>query len=173
MRKNSNKSFLVYFCFMAGILFLHFSAFDALASENAWKPEYDLILKWVNFFIVIVLIVRFTAKPLMDLLKGRNKYKSDELSSLETEKKKISGELGNTIKMINEKKTLFAETEENIIKQAEKIKTEKIREAELESEQILEKAKQEAEKGIKQASEKLRAEVVNEVFDNLPGAKQE
>jgi F-type H+-transporting ATPase subunit b len=158
---------------MVGALFLHFSAFNAFASENAFWHEYDLVLKWVNFFIVIVLIVKFAGKPLMDFFKGRNKVKVIEISRLEAEKEKISGEFGETLMIINEKKTLLADAENNISSQGESIKAEIIREAGIESELILEKAKQEAEKEIKQATENLRTEVINEVFDKLPGAKQD
>jgi len=152
-------------CLMAGTLFLHFTALDAFAAENAFWHEYDLVLKWVNFFIVIVLIVKFTAKPLMDFFKRRKKEKAADISRLEAEKENISGELANTIKMIDEKKALLADTEDNITRQGEILKAGIIKEAGIESELILEKAKQEAEKEIKQATEKLRTEVMNEVND--------
>lgn len=109
----------------------------------------------------------------MDFFKGRNKVKVIEISRLEAEKEKISGEFGETLMIINEKKTLLADAENNISSQGESIKAEIIREAGIESELILEKAKQEAEKEIKQATENLRTEVINEVFDKLPGAKQD
>jgi F0F1-type ATP synthase membrane subunit b/b' len=150
---------------MSGTLFLHFTALYAFASENAFWYEYDLVLKLVNFFIVIVLIVKFAAKPFMDFLKRRNKIKSLELSSLETEKEKISGEIGETLMIINEKKSLLANTEKNIARQGKSIKAGIIHEAGIDSELILEKAKREAEKEIKQATEKLRTEVMNEVND--------
>ncbi len=135
--------------------------------------ESDSPIVWVNFLIVVLLLAKFAAKPFMDFLKGRNKVKSPELSRLETEKEIISGEIEKTIKTINEKKSLLSDTEENITRQGEIIKAGIIKEAGIESKLILEKAKQEAEKEIKQATEKLRTEVVNEVFDNLPGAKQD
>lgn len=131
------------------------------------------LIVWVNFLIVVLLLAKFAVKPFMDFIKGRKKVKSLELSRLETEKEKISGEIGETLMIINEKKTLLADTENNIARQGEIIKAGIIKEAGIESELILEKAKQEAEKEIKRATEKLRTEVTDEVFDKLPGAKQE
>jgi len=135
--------------------------------------ESDSLIVWVNLLIVVLLLAKFATKPFMDFLKGRKKIKQPELSLLETEKEKISSELEKTIRIINEKKSLLADTEENIIRQGERLKAGIIKEAGTESELILEKAKQKAEKKIKQATEKLRTEVVNEVLDNLPGANQD
>ena len=133
--------------------------------------ELESIIVWVNLLIVILLLAKFTAKPFMDFLKSRKKVKSPELSSLETEKEKISGELDKTMRTINEKKSLLADTEENITRQGEILKAGIIKEAEIESKLILEKAKQEAEKEIKQATEKLRSEVINEVLDKVSATK--
>lgn len=133
----------------------------------------DSIIVWVNLLIVVLLLLKFAVKPLMDFIKNRKKVIPSELSRLETEKEKISGEIDKTMTIINEKKNFIADAEENIARKREIIKAGIIKEAELESELILEKAKQEAEKEIKQASEKLRAQIVNEVLDNLPGAKRD
>jgi len=135
--------------------------------------KFDSVIIWANLIILILLLVKFAVKPFMDFLKGRKNQKSADLSSLESEKKKISGEIVNTIKMINEKKTLLAETEENILRQGDTIKAGIIREAAVESAQILEKATRGAEKNVKDAAEKLRAEVINEIFDKQPGDKKD
>ncbi|MDQ1331265.1 MAG: hypothetical protein QG578_1533 [Thermodesulfobacteriota bacterium] len=133
----------------------------------------DSIIMWVNLLIVVLLLLKFAVIPLMDFIKNRKKVIPSELSRLENEKEKISGEIDKTMTIINEKKNFIADAEENIARKCEIIKAGIIKEAELESELILEKAKQEAEKEIKQASEKLRAQIVNEVLDNLPGAKRD
>jgi F-type H+-transporting ATPase subunit b len=111
----------------------------------------DSIIVWVNLLIVILLLAKFAVKPFMDFIKSRKKATSSELSRLETEKEKISGEIEKTMTIINEKKTFIANAEENIARKGEIIKAGIIKEAEFESELLLEKAIQEAEKGIKQA----------------------
>jgi F0F1-type ATP synthase membrane subunit b/b' len=130
--------------------------------------KFDSVIIWANILILILLLVKFAAKPFIDFIKGRKRQSSDELSRLETEKKKISGELGNTIRMITEKKALFAETEKNIIREAEKIQSGKIREAGIESAQILEKSARKTEQEVRTAAEKLRADVINEMLEKLP-----
>jgi len=135
--------------------------------------ETESIIFLVNIIIVFLLLAKFAAKPLMDFFKGRNKVKCLELSRLEAEKEKISGEIGKTLMTINDKITLLSDTEKNIIREGEIIKAEIIKEAGIESELILLKAKQEAEKEIKQAIEKLRTEVMNQIFDKIPDAKQD
>ncbi len=130
--------------------------------------KFDSVIIWANILILILLLVKFAAKPFVDFIKGRKRQSSDELSRLETEKNKISGELGNAIRMITEKKALFAETEKNIIREAEKIQSGKIREAGIESGQILEKSARKTEQEVMVAAEKLRADVINEMLEKLP-----
>lgn len=127
--------------------------------------ETDSIIVWVNFIIVLLLLAKFAARPLSDFIKGCKKPASLELSKLEAEKEKISGAIEKTMKSINEKKNLLAETESNIARQAESIKAGIIKEACIESELILEKAKQDAEKDIRLVTGKLRTEVMDEILN--------
>jgi len=121
--------------------------------------KFDSVIIWANILILILLLVKFAAKPFVDFIKGRKRQSSDELSRLETEKNKISGELGNAIRLI---------TEKNIIREAEKIQSGKIREAGIESGQILEKSARKTEQEVMVAAEKLRADVINEMLEKLP-----
>jgi F0F1-type ATP synthase membrane subunit b/b' len=133
----------------------------------------DSVLFWVNLLVVILLILKFAAKPFMDLLRGRGKEKAADLSRLEAEKKKLYEEIAKTNKMIDEKKAIIVDSEEDIIKKGETIKAGIIREAGIESDKIIEKAVREAEQKAKEAAEKLRAEVINEIFDKQPGNKKD
>jgi len=163
--KNGNKFFHFYFCFIAGTLFLHCSAFDAFASENAWKPEYDLVLRWVNFFIVIFLIVKFAGKPLMDFFRVRKEKISGELRHLEAEREIISVKIKEAMKTLDESETRLAGLKENIVKQGESKKAEIINKAGEESIIIIEKAKLNAEKQLFEAKEKLRADIIEQAIE--------
>ncbi len=165
MIKNGNKIFLFCFCFMVGTLFLHFSAFAAFASEKAWKPEYDLVLRWVNFFIVIFLIVKFAGKPLMDFFRGRKEKISGELRRLEAEREIISGKIKETIKILDESETRLAGLKENIVKQGESEKAEIINKAGEESIMIIEKAKRNTENQLQKAKEQLRTDMINQALE--------
>jgi len=163
--KNCRKYFLFCFCFTAATLFLHFSAFNAFASENTWRPTYDLVLKWVNFFIMVFLIVKFGGKPLMDFLKGRKEQISSELRHLETEREIISVKINEAMKTLDESETRFAQIKENIVKQGEAKKAEIISEASKESIMLIEKAKQSAEYQLLKAKEKLRTDMIDQAFE--------
>jgi F0F1-type ATP synthase membrane subunit b/b' len=140
--------------------------------SKGFKMELDSVIIWVNLLIVVLLLVKFTAKPLMDFFKRRKKDKAADISHLEAEKEKISEEVANTIKMIDEKKALLADTEDNIIKQGKEIKAGIIREAETESIQILDKAARETEQEVEAAAEKLRNDVINEIFNKQQTTKK-
>ena len=169
--KKSYKFFLFCFCLVTVTLFLHFSSFDASASENRWRPEYDSVLKWVNFFIVIFLIVKFAGKPLMDFLRGRKEEISSELRHLETEREIISVKIKEAMKTLDERKTSFARLEENITRQGESKKSEIISKAGEESIMIIEKAKRNAEIQLFKEKEKLRADMTDQTLEIPPGKK--
>ena len=51
--KHLDKIGGILFCLIAIGLSLHFSGHDVLAAEKSsnWRPTYDLILRWINFFM--------------------------------------------------------------------------------------------------------------------------
>ncbi|MBW2198188.1 MAG: hypothetical protein JRF58_10145 [Deltaproteobacteria bacterium] len=63
--KYMNKVIGVFCCFMAVVLSLHFLGHDAFAAEKSsnWRPMYDLILRYINFGIIVFLMAKKKSWP--------------------------------------------------------------------------------------------------------------
>lgn len=124
----------------------------------------DFAILWANILILLLLFAKFAAKPLIAFLKGRKKKQSKELANLEMKKETILGEIKDINKTLNEKQAGLESTKEHIIKQAEKKLFDNIKEAENESNLILERAKQKTENRIMHETEKFYKEIRSEIL---------
>ena len=48
---------------------------EALGAETSvnWRPTYDIVMRWLNFGILIVLFFRYARKPLVAFLNGQSR----------------------------------------------------------------------------------------------------
>lgn len=123
----------------------------------------DSALLWANIVILLLLFVKFGAKPLIDLLKGRKKKLSEEFESLKIKRNTLIGEIKEINKTLHEKQSGLKASRENNIQEAEQKLFETIKEAKHESDLILDKAKQETETRILNETQKLYSEIRSEL----------
>ena len=86
---------------------LFLAASEVLAAENAssWRPTYDLVLMWVNFGIIVFIIVKYARKPLVNFLKGQKEEVDRKLTRLKKKKKKARLKSGQpTISLMRAKR---------------------------------------------------------------------
>ena len=69
------------FLYMAAgaVVILVFAAAPASASSGEWRPVYDEVMLWVNFFILAFIIVKYGRKPLMNFLNGQKDEIADQI----------------------------------------------------------------------------------------------
>ena len=59
---------------MGAIIILLWMATSVGAAETAaWRPTYDLVMRWVNFLILVIIIVKYMRKPLGDFIAGKQR----------------------------------------------------------------------------------------------------
>ena len=165
--KCANKIVLVFCYIIAGILSLHFVGHEAFAAEKAssWRPIYDLILRWINFGIIVFLVVKYAKTPLMNFLRGQKEKLAREIKRLENKQQGISANIEETLKTIDESEVRFAELKERIVRQGEKKKEAIIQTAQKQSKMMLEDAKRRIDTHFIQAKNKFRAEMVDRAID--------
>lgn len=134
--------------------------------SNLMKNFSDSVILFANLLILFLLFLKFAAKPLIDLFTGRKKKQSEEFENLETQKEKLLSEIKDINKTLNEKQSLLENAGKNMIKQAEKKKSEIIKEAEYESDLILNMAKRKTNDRILHETQKLYAEIRSEILPN-------
>lgn len=165
--KHMGKTAGIIFCLMALFLSLHFLGHDALAAEKSsgWRPIYDLILRWINFFIIVFVIVKYAKAPVMNFLRGQKDKVAQEIAQLENEKEAVRVKIQETLKTVEESEERFAELKNRIIQQGEKKKTEIIESAQNQSKLMLEDAKRRVDTHFQQAKNEFRAELIDRAMD--------
>ena len=162
-----NKIVLIFCYIIAGILSLHFLGHEAFAAEKAssWRPIYDLILRWINFGIIVFLLVKYAKTPLMNFLRGQKEKLAREIKRLENKQQGISANIEETLKTIDESEVRFAELKERVVRQGEKKKEAIIQTAQKQSKMMLEDAKRRIDTYFIQAKNKFRAEMIDRAID--------
>lgn len=162
-----NKIVLIFCYIIAGILSLHFLGHEAFAAEkvSSWRPIYDLILRWINFGIIVFLLVKYAKTPLMNFLRGQKEKLAREIKRLENKQQGVSANIEETLKTIDESEVRFAELKERVVRQGEKKKEAIIQTAQKQSKMMLEDAKRRIDTYFIQAKNKFRAEMIDMAID--------
>jgi len=148
------------------IFMLHLLSIEALAADSSgdWRPIFDLVMRWVNFFILSFLLVKFSRSPIKNFLKGKKEDIARDIEELEADKKQMLREIDESRKQIENSKERLSQLKKTIIAQGEKNKIKIIEDAEQESKILLESAKQKIESRIADAREVLKAELVDDAI---------
>lgn len=162
-----SKIILISCCAITGLLSLHFLGPDAVAAEkvSSWRPTYDLILRWINFGIIVFLVVKYGKTPIMNFLRGQKEKLAREIKRLEDKKQGITADIEETLKTIDESEVRFAEIKERILRQGEQKKEAIIQTAQTQSKTMLEDAKRRIDTYFIQAKNTFRAEMIDRAFD--------
>ena len=160
---------------LVGILSLHLSGLNAYAAEGSshWRPVYDLIMRWINFGIIVFVVYKYGRKPIMNFLRGRKEKVAGEIEDLEIRRNEMVAKINRTQKDIEESDARFAELKERIIRQGEKKKTEIIESAQKHGTLMIEDAKRRIDTHILQARNAFMSELIDKAvdaaFEKLPG----
>jgi F-type H+-transporting ATPase subunit b len=165
--KHMDKIDGIFFYLIAMVLSLHFLGHDALAAEksSSWRPTYDIILRWINFGIIVFVIVKYGKTPIMNFLRGQKDKLAQEINRLENEKEDVKAKIKETLKAVDESEVRFAKLKDRIIQQGEKKKTEIIESAQNQSKMMLEDAKRRIDTHFLQAKNEFRAELIDRAMD--------
>ena len=165
--KQMNKICGIFFYLIIMVLSLHFLGHDALAAEKSggWRPIYDIILRWINFGIIVFVVVKYAKTPIINFLRGQKDKLAQEINRLENEKDDIKGKIKETLKAVDESEARFAELKDRIIQQGEKKKTEIIESSQDQSKLMLEDATRRIDAYFLKAKNEFRAEMIDKAMD--------
>jgi F-type H+-transporting ATPase subunit b len=165
--KHLDKIGSIFFCLIAIVLSLHFLGHDAFAAEKSsnWRPMYDLILRWINFFIIVFVVVKYGKKPIMNFLRGQKDKLAEEIHRLENEKQDAEAKIKETLRAVDESEVRFSELKDRIVQQGEKKKIEIIESAQNQSKMMLQDAKRRIDAHFLHAKNEFRAELIDKAMD--------
>lgn len=160
---------------LTALLFLSAGAVEVLAAEGngGWRPTYDIIMKWVNFGILVLIFFKFARRPLMNFLSDKKNEISLQIKRLEEEKDRLRQRVREAETELEENVRRLEELKERIVQTGERRKIEIIENARQESRMLLESAKQKIEGRIIRARNRLKAEMIDAAaemaLEKLPG----
>ncbi|MEE8542046.1 MAG: ATP synthase F0 subunit B [Desulfobacterales bacterium] len=147
---------------------------EALAAGSAgdWRPTYDLVMRWLNFIILVFLLIKFGKNPLMNLLSQRKGELQREISRVEEQRDKAQAKVKEVYTLLDESAERLEYIKEKIVKQGENRKKEIIRDGQKESKFLLQESERKLYAQFLSAKKTFQAEMVDEamqvVFKKLP-----
>ncbi len=156
------------------VLIVHFTALPVEAAEAAsWRPTYDLIMRWINFGILVFFIVKYGKDPLMSFIKGQQTEVAKKIDQVESRKTTLLDEIQEASKKI-EKSSQWLETiKRQIILEGEREKQKIIDNAREFSKTLLDAEKKKVGTRIRSARNQFMAELVDAAMaaaqQKLPG----
>jgi len=164
--KSADIKIRLLYALVTGFVLILFSGDFAFASESGggWRSIYDLVLRWINFGIIVFLIVKFGKKPLMNFLHNRKESLARDIGILEKEKEKVNQSIKETKLQLEESVGHFAELKERIVRQGEKQKEKIVEGARIQSGLMIEASGQKVEAIIQNAKNSFRTELIDAAF---------
>ena len=140
---------------------------EVLAADTPgeWRPVYDLIMMWLNFGILVFLLIKFTKTPIVNFFKGQKEEVERDLHEAEQKQQAAQAKIAKTQKLLDESDTRLKKLKERILKQGEHKKHEIIANAVEESRSLLEAARKRVDSQIVIARNKFRSELIDAAID--------
>ena len=157
---------MVWFFLVIAVGLFGFAS-DVMATEfeQGWRSTYDMILRWINFGILVFIIIRFTRAPLKSFLFSQKENIIRQLKRREEEKEAASKRVNEAIEKHKESEARIEVMKDRLIQQGEKRKQQIIDDARDQSRQIIEDAKRRVGGQILQAKQRLKSELVESAVD--------
>ena len=135
------------------------------AADAQWRPTYDVAMRWVNFIILVAVIVKYAREPIKDFLKLQKSDIVSELGELETEKARIISDIKAVKKKGTENRIHFQELKNRLIAQGETRKQQIVEQARQQSKIMLEETRRKMENRMTQAKAGLKMELLDMAID--------
>jgi F-type H+-transporting ATPase subunit b len=148
---------------LAVVIGIHLLGTEALAADNSgdWRPVFDLVMRWLNFGIIVFILVKYARTPLKDFLLSRREEVAREIESVEEKKEAANKKIQDAAKMLDESEVRFARVKERIIQEGETIKQKLIEDAQQESKVLLESTRKKIENQLLDAKRAFKSELVD------------
>ena len=162
--RHDKQTVLFWLGLSAAVLFAFFlSGSDALAAENAenWRTIYDLLMRWVNFAVIVILLVKFAKAPLKNFLLGRKEQVERNIKEFEQQKDAVEKQIIETQDMLAHSMIRFENIKKTIIDEGERQKLLIIEDARQESRILLQATQHKIEHQIREARHAIRSELID------------
>jgi F-type H+-transporting ATPase subunit b len=151
-------------CFIfAVVIGIHLLGSEASAADNSgnWRPVFDLVMRWLNFGIIVFILVKYARTPIKDYLLSRREEVAREIEGIEAQKEEAEKKIQDAVRMLNESEIRFTKIKERIIQEGEKSRQKIIEDAQQESKILLESTKKRLVNQLVDAKKTFQSELVD------------
>ena len=136
---------------------------EASAADNSgdWRPVFDLVMRWLNFGIIVFILVKYARTPIKDFLLSRREEVAREIEMVEEKKEEADKKIQDAARMLDESEVRFARVKERIIKEGETKKQKLIEDAQQESKILLESTMKKIDNQLLDAQRAFKSELVD------------
>ena len=124
MRHNKQIA-LFWYCLSAVLIALLLSGPNALAAESTenWRSTFDLVMRYVNFAIIAILLVKFTKTPIKNFLSDRKEQIEKKIKAYEQQKEAVEEKIIENQKMLADSMIRFEKIKKTIVEDRRKKET--------------------------------------------------
>jgi F-type H+-transporting ATPase subunit b len=151
-------------CFIfAVVIGIHLLGSEASAADDSgnWRPVFDLVMRWLNFGIIVFILVKYARTPIKDFLLSRGEEVAREIEKIEEKKEEANQKIQDAARMLDESEVRFARIKERLIQEGEIKKQKIIEDARQESKILLESTKKRLENQFVDAKKAFKSELVD------------
>ena len=136
---------------------------EASAANNSddWRPTFDLVMRWLNFGIIVFILVKYARTPIKDFLLSRREEVAREIEMVEEKKEAANKKIEEAARMLDESEVRFARVKERIIQEGETKKQKLIEDAKQESKILLESTRKKIDNQLLDAQKAFKSELVD------------
>jgi len=134
----------------------------ALAAETAdsWRSTFDLVMRWLNFFIIVFVLVKYGRKPIKNFFANRRKEIDEQIKKYERQKEAALEKIEEANRSLEDSAVRFEKIKQRIIEDGENKRQQVIEDARQESMILLQTARHRIENQILEARNLIRSELI-------------
>jgi len=127
---------------------------------NYTRATWDDLMRWLNFFILAALIIKYARTPMINFLKGKKAETARYIQRMEDNKRQAEEKIREGQIQLKDSEKQLALIAERIIVEGRKRKAQMIEDAKLESRMLMEATRTRIDHQIRDTSRTIRVEMI-------------
>jgi len=136
-------------------------AVPAAAESGGWRPIYDVVMLWLNFGILVFVLVKVLKRPLRDFFQDKKDELENAVRRIESEKQRAWQQVEEARQDLEENKSRLERVRKRIFEEGERERDQIIEDARDQSRVMIEHARRRIDNQIFLARRQFKAEMVD------------
>jgi F-type H+-transporting ATPase subunit b len=137
------------------------------------RADFDQIMRWVNLFILVALIVKYARRPFLVFLSGKRAEVAQLIARYESQKRDAEAKIIEAQTLLSAGQERLALIRDKIVEEGRRRQTEIIEDARKESQMMLDSARLKISSQIREAFKQIKVELLDaathQALTRLPG----